>query len=145
MSTEVQQQRLGQCHLVELNEHADDRGGLAVVEAGTDVPFAIERAYYLYGVPKGAARGAHGHRELQQLVIAVHGSFRVSVDNGVRQTGFVLDRPDLGLHIGPMTWRRLTHFSPGAVGLVLASAHYDEGDYFLDYAAFAAAAREMRT
>lgn len=140
-----QEPRTGHCRLVELRQYIDERGGLSVVETGDDVPFTIERAYYLYDVPNGAARGAHGHRALQQLVIAVHGSFRVTVDDGTRQTRYRLDRPNLGLYIGPMTWRRLTHFSPGAVCLVLASAHYDEHDYFREYPSFAIAARERRT
>ncbi|PRY00457.1 sugar 3,4-ketoisomerase [Allonocardiopsis opalescens] len=128
--------------LVELREHADARGGLAVVETGTDVPFPIERVYYLYGIPQGAERGGHGHRELRQLMIAVHGRLRVTVDDGYRQASYELDRPGLGLYIGPMIWRRLTHFSPGAVAVVLASAHYDENDYFREYTEFARAVRE---
>ncbi|GAA3947139.1 FdtA/QdtA family cupin domain-containing protein [Actinomadura viridis] len=126
---------------VELREHRDRRGALSVVEAGIDVGFAIRRAYYFYDVPASMVRGAHGHRSLHQLLVAVHGRFDVLVDDGVRQDRFRLDRPARGLYIGPMVWRSLVDFSPGAVGLVLASTLYDESDYFHDYGAFLKAVR----
>ncbi|MFF5986757.1 sugar 3,4-ketoisomerase [Prauserella flavalba] len=127
--------------LIELDEHADPRGSLAVVETGKDIDFEIKRVYYLYDLPVATVRGAHGHRCLRQLVIAVHGQFEITVDDGFRRARYLLDNPRRGLLIGPMTWRNLINFSPGAVGLVLASEHYDESDYFRDYDEFLAAAR----
>jgi len=119
-------------------------GRLSVIEGREDVDFAIERIYYLYDVPTTAARGAHGHRELQQLIVAVHGQVEVRLDDGYRQWSYLLDRPDRGLYIGPMLWRDLVNFSPGAVALVLASHHYDANDYYHDLGEFRAAARRLR-
>ena len=135
--------RVRPCHLVQLNEHSDPRGSLSVVEAGKDIDFEIQRVYYLYGLPLSTVRGAHGHRDLQQLVIAVHGRFEVVVDDGVNKNSFRLDHPSRGLYIGPMVWRDLINFSEGAVGVVLASSHYDESDYYRDYADFLADARSL--
>ncbi len=128
--------RVKPCRLVELSEHSDSRGSLSVVESGKDIQFEIERVYYLYDLPIAAVRGAHGHRDLEQLIIAVHGNFEVSVDDGLHKNSFRLDRPSLGLYIGPMIWRELVNFSTGAVGVVLASKRYDEADYYRDYADF---------
>jgi WxcM-like, C-terminal len=129
------------CHPIELSEYADPRGSLSVVEGGRDIGFEIKRVYYLYDLPVATVRGAHAHRTLEQLVIAVHGQFEIAVDDGWRQARYRLDRPSLGLYIGPMVWRDLVNFSPGAVGLVLASAHYDERDYYREYPGFLRDAR----
>lgn len=131
------------CHLVGLREHRDFRGGLTVIETGIDVAFPIERVYYIYDVPTDEIRGAHGHRALRQLIIAAHGRFDITVDDGFRQERFTLDRPDLGLYIGPMIWRELVNFSAGAVGLVLASSHYDPSDYYHEYVDFRNDARAV--
>ncbi|MFC4001135.1 FdtA/QdtA family cupin domain-containing protein [Prauserella oleivorans] len=133
--------RIKPCRMIELAEHADPRGSLSVVEAGKDIDFEVQRVYYLYNLPMATVRGAHGHRTLQQLVIAVHGQFEITVDDGFRTERYLLDHPRRGLFIGPMTWRNLVNFSPGAVGLVLASEHYDEADYYRDYAEFLRSAR----
>ncbi|ASO20719.1 hypothetical protein FHR81_005512 [Actinoalloteichus hoggarensis] len=134
--------RVKPCHIVELPEFVDPRGSLSVVEAGKDVDFEIRRVYYLYDLPTTAIRGAHGHHHLEQLIIAVHGHFEVAVDDGFRKRRFSLTSPRQGLYIGPVIWRNLINFSSGAVGLVLASNHYDESDYFREYADFLTAARE---
>ncbi|MFK0247805.1 sugar 3,4-ketoisomerase [Amycolatopsis azurea] len=133
---EVPVGRIKPCHMVQLSEHSDRRGSLSVVESRKDVQFEINRVYYLYDLPISSVRGAHGHRSLEQLIIAVHGHFEVSVDDGLNKNSFRLDRPSRGLYIGPMIWRELVNFSKGAVGLVLASKHYDESDYYRDYADF---------
>jgi dTDP-4-dehydrorhamnose 3,5-epimerase-like enzyme len=129
------------CRLVQLSEHTDPRGSLSVVEAGKDIEFEIRRVYYLYDLPISTVRGAHGHRELEQLIIAVHGRFEVVVDDGGNQGSFTLDHPAHGLYVGPMIWRDLINFSPNAVGVVLASAHYNDADYFREYTDFVAATR----
>ncbi|WP_298183201.1 FdtA/QdtA family cupin domain-containing protein [Saccharomonospora sp.] len=128
---------------IRLPEHADPRGSLAVVESGKDVLFDIKRVYYLYDLPISTVRGAHGHRMLEQLIIAVHGQFEIELDDGFHTARVRLDHPATGLYIGPMVWRNLVNFSAGAVGLVLASAHYDESDYYRDYPSFLAAARRL--
>ena len=115
----------------------DVRGSLCVAEGGA-LPFEIARVYYLYDVPSGSMRAGHAHKALQQLVIAVSGSFDVRLDDGRRTETVTLNRPHRGLLIGPMLWREIENFSSGAVCLVLASAAYDEADYYRDYTEFQA-------
>lgn len=117
----------------------DLRGDLTFIEGGRHVPFPIARVYYLYNVPAGADRGAHAHRELEQVLIAVAGRFRVSLDDGRRREHAWLDDPSKGLRVGRMIWREMDHFSVGAVCLVLASQPYKETDYFRRYGDFLAA------
>jgi dTDP-4-dehydrorhamnose 3,5-epimerase-like enzyme len=131
----------GAVRIVELPKMSDSRGNLSVVEAGQHIPFEFQRVFYLYDVAGEADRGAHAHKQLQQFIIAVNGSFDVSVDNGASTESFHLDRPNCGLYVPPMHWASLTHFTQGAVVLVLASDHYDEADYYRDYAEFVAATR----
>ena len=90
-----------------------------------------------------AERGAHGHRRLRQIIIAVHGSFVVTVDDGFAQRRFVLDHPSKGLYVGPMVWRDMTEFAPGTVGLWLVSEGYDESEYYRDHDEFLADARRL--
>lgn len=132
------------CRTVRFPEHADPRGSLSVVEVGKNLDFEIKRVYYLYDLPVATVRGAHAHRNLRQVVIAVHGCFEITVDDGLRRGRFVLDHPSRGVLIGPMVWRNLTNFSRGAVGLVLASEHYDEDDYYREYDEFRADAMRER-
>lgn len=128
--------RISPCRIVELPERTDERGSLTVVESGSEVDFPIRRAYYIHHVPDGAERGAHGHRRLRQLIVAVHGSFDVTVDDGFAQRRFVLDSPSRGLYVGPMVWRDMTNFAPHTVGLWLVSEPYDESEYYRDYDEF---------
>lgn len=127
------------CHLIELPKIEDSRGNLTVVESERHVPFSIKRVYYLYDVPGGAWRAGHAHRRLEQLVIAVTGSFDVVVDDGSERHRFFLNRSYYGLYIPSMVWREIESFSSGAVCLALASDYYDEDDYYRDYTAFRAA------
>lgn len=94
-----------------------------------DVPFGVERIYYLFDVPPATARGSHAHKELEQLIVAVAGSFDVRLNDGATDRIVTLDRPDVGLLMPHMLWRDLERFTPGAVCLVLASLPYDEADY----------------
>lgn len=123
-------------YLINLSRFLDHRGKLSVVEQCKDIPFHIHRVYWVYDVPEGAGRGAHAHHRLYQLIVAVSGSFSVTVDDGFRQHTFLLDRPDIGLVVMPGIWVSLHHFSPGAVCMVLASDSYDEDDYIRDYSEF---------
>ena len=108
-------------------------GSITPIAGGSEIPFQIERVYYLYDVPGGAGRGGHAHKELQQLIVSVMGSFDVLVDDGERRKTVTLNRAYFGLHIPALMWRELHGFSSGGVCLVLASHHYDESDYIRDY------------
>jgi len=116
---------------------------LTFVEGSRHVPFEIKRIYYTYDVPGGANRGAHGHKQLQQLIIAMSGSFDVIVDDGRLQKGFSLNRSYLGLYIPSMMWREITNFSSGAVCLVLASEKYSKIDYIRNYKTFIKLAKTL--
>lgn len=125
------------CTIIELDKHHSDRkGNLSVVQNGSTVPFDVKRVYYLYDVPGGESRGSHAHKELNQLIIAASGSFRVTLDDGNVKRSFTLNRPYQGLYVKPGIWRDLDDFSSGAVCLVLASELYDKEDYIRDYQEF---------
>ncbi len=133
------------CGLIELTKIHDQRGNLTFIEGGgRHLPFDVKRVYYLYDVPGGASRAAHGHRELRQLMVAISGSFDVTLDDGHRKVKYHLNRPYMGLSIAPMIWRDLDNFSSGAVCLVLASAYYDESDYFRRYDDFLRAVHDRQ-
>lgn len=128
---------ISDCRIIELDKHHSDRkGNLSVVENGKDVPFEVRRVYYLYDVPGGESRGGHAHKALRQLIVAVSGSFSVTLDDGKDKKTFVLNHPYQGLLVAPGIWRTLDDFSSGSVCLVLASEKYDEGDYIREYEEF---------
>ncbi|GAB7261228.1 MULTISPECIES: sugar 3,4-ketoisomerase [Dickeya] len=127
---------IDQCKLIELPKIHDNRGNLTFIESSRHIPFDIKRVYYLYDVPGGASRAAHGHKALHQLMIAMSGSFDVIIDDGSNKKIFNLNRSYYGLYIPPMMWRDLMNFSSGAVCMVLASDYYDESDYYRDYSDF---------
>jgi hypothetical protein len=127
------------CRAVELPVIHAPEGNLTAIEGEGGVPFPIKRVYYLYDVPTGAVRGGHAHRSLQQLLVPLSGSFDVLLDDGVEKCSVHLNRPSVGLLLTPMIWRELVNFSSGSVCLVLASAHYEESDYFRRYEDFLAA------
>ena len=127
---------LASCKIIDLPRIHDPRGNLTFVEGNRHVPFEIRRVYYLYDVPGGADRGGHAHRGLEQLLVAMSGSFDVVLDDGQEQKRYHLNRSYFGLYIAPMVWRNLDNFSSGSVCLVLASAPYAESDYYRDYETF---------
>ncbi len=132
---------ISDCCLIALPKITDPRGNLTFIEGTRHVPFDIRRVYYLYDVPGGASRAAHGHRRLEQLIVAMSGSFDVTLDDGSEKRKFHLNRSYFGLYVAPMMWRDLDNFSSGSVCMVLASAEYDESDYFRDYGKFLETAR----
>lgn len=114
----------------------EPRGNLSFIEGNRHIPFEIRRVYYLYDVPGGATRGGHAHRELEQVIIAVSGSFDVVLDDGRERAKFSLNRSYHGLYVPRMIWRELENFSSGAVSLVLASDIYREEEYIRDFGEF---------
>ena len=127
---------LSDCRIIELPKIADSRGNLTFIEGGAHTPFDIKRVYYLYDVPGGAERGGHAHKALQQLIIAMSGSFDIALDDGREKKVFHLNRSYYGLYICPMIWREINNFSSGAVCTVLASLHFEESDYIRRYEDF---------
>lgn len=125
------------CGIITLDRHHSQRkGDISVIENGETVPFDVKRIYYLYDVPGGESRGGHAHKELQQLLLAVSGSFTVTLDDGHVRRTFTLNRPYQGLLVRPGIWRTLDDFSSGSVCLVLASEKYDTRDYIREYDEF---------
>lgn len=127
---------LSDLKIIDLPKINDPRGNLTFIEGERHLPFAIRRVYYLYDVPGGAERGGHAHRNLEQCIIALAGSFDILVDDGTARQKIHLNRPYQGLYVCPMIWREIDNFSSGSVCLVLASDYYDEGDYFRGYDEF---------
>ena len=122
--------------IIDLPKITDPRGNLTFAEAQLMVPFEIKRAYWVYDVPGGESRGGHAHKRLLQFVVAMSGSFTVTLDNGHEQKKYLLNHPWEGLLIETETWRTLDDFSSGAVCLVLASEPFEENDYIYDYDEF---------
>ena len=131
----------GEVRSIDLPRVHDPRGDLTFIEGGNHIPFDIARVYFLYNVPVDAERGGHAHKELQQVLFAISGSFRIIVDDGSDKKEFWLRDPRKGLYVSRMIWREMDSFSQGAVVMVLASQPFDENDYFRDYEDFRAAVR----
>ena len=119
----------------------DPTGNLTPIEERSDVPFDIRRVFFLYDVPGGAERGGHAHRTLEEVVIAVSGSFDVVAEDGTARARYSLNRTYYGLYLPPMVWLNLENFSSNSVALVLASLPFDEADYFRDRTEFLCIAR----
>jgi hypothetical protein len=129
------------CHRIRLSRHRRGRGSTTVVLPGAEVPFDVLRVYYLYDVPGGAERGGHAHRRLEQVLVAVAGSFDVVLNDGRRVKTIRLDRAHSGVFIATGIWRELRNFSSGAICVALASAPYDQADYIREYGDFRRAKR----
>lgn len=116
--------------------HGDERGQLVALEEHKDIPFEIKRVYYMYDTGNGIRRGYHAHKSLEQILICIHGSCKILLDNGFEKKIIPLEKPYEGLYISNNMWREMYDFSPDAVLLVLASDYYDENDYIRDYEEF---------
>jgi len=128
--------RIEECKLMSLKKISDPRGNLTVIESNKDIPFEIKRVFYIYDVPGGESRGAHAHKTLEQIMIAISGSFNVNLDDGKQKKTFYLNRAYYGLYIPRMIWGDIDNFSSGSVCLVLASDYYNESDYVRNYDEF---------
>lgn len=117
-------------------QHGDERGQLVALEEYKDIPFQIKRVYYMYDTGKGVRRGYHAHKSLEQILICIHGTCKILLDNGKEKKIVPLEKPYEGLYIANNIWREMFDFSPDAVLLVLASDFYNEEDYIRDYDEF---------
>lgn len=125
------------CKILAIPKIEDPRGNLSVIEHNV-IPFEIKRVYYLYDVPSGAERGGHSHKEQQEFLIALSGSFDVILNDGKEEKIVTLNKPFEGLLITNGIWRELKNFSSGAVCLVVASDVFSEADYIRDFNEFLA-------
>jgi len=125
--------KIDQCRIIDLGKISDPNGNLTFIEGNKQIPFNIKRVYYLYDVPGGSYRGAHAHKNLHQLIIAMSGSFDIEIDDGENKKRIHLNRSYYGLYLPPMMWRLLDNFSSGVVCMVIASDFYNESDYIRNY------------
>lgn len=116
--------------------HGDERGMLIALEELKDIPFRIKRVYYMYNTIEGVVRGHHAHKSLEQILVCIHGSCKIRLDNGYEKKVIPLEKPYEGLYVGNNMWREMFDFSPDAVLMVLASELYNEEDYIRDYDEF---------
>ncbi|UOE48301.1 FdtA/QdtA family cupin domain-containing protein [Mucilaginibacter sp. SMC90] len=124
------------CSIIHLRRIHNRAGNITPVENNIHIPFAVKRVYYLYDIPGGESRAAHGHKQLEQFIVAASGSFDITIDDGINKKTVQLNRPYMGLHIKPGIWRDISNFSSGAICLVLASMLYTEEDYLREYNQF---------
>jgi|SRR5574344_709261 hypothetical protein len=122
--------------IIELPKIIDQRGNLSVVENGDNLPFKIERSYWIYDVPGGEKRGGHAFKENEELIIALSGGFDVIINDGNKDKIFHLNRSYYGLYVPKGLWRKMENFSTNSVAFVLSSIHYDESDYIRNYEQF---------
>jgi dTDP-4-dehydrorhamnose 3,5-epimerase-like enzyme len=122
--------------IIQLPKILDDRGNLTFIEGENHIPFKIERTYWIYDVPGGEIRGGHAYKELDELIIALSGSFDVVLDDGREKRTFSLNRSYYGLFVPKMIWRQMENFSTNSLALVLASAPYNAMDYIREYEQF---------
>jgi oxalate decarboxylase/phosphoglucose isomerase-like protein (cupin superfamily) len=133
--------RLFEPQLIQLPKILDRRGNLSIIEQFKNIPFKIERTYWIYDVPGGEARGGHAYRENEEFIVALSGSFDVILDNGSEKKIFSLNRSYYGLYVPKGYWREMDNFSTNSLALILASTKYDETDYIREYDDFKTLAR----
>ncbi len=127
---------IDECSLITLPRINNRAGNITAVENSTEIPFDVNRVFYIYDIPGGEDRGAHAHKECHQFLVAASGAFEVQTDDGNQKKTFSLNQPNYGLYIPPGIWAAEINFSSGAVCLVLTSHKYDEYDYIRDYRKF---------
>ena len=117
-------------------QHGDNRGMLVALEEYKDIPFEIKRVYYMYDTKADVHRGFHAHKNLEQILICIHGTCKIRLDNGKEKKIVSLEKPYEGLYVANDMWREMYDFSEDAVLLVLSSEPYREEDYIRNYDEF---------
>ena len=119
--------------IIQLPKVLDKRGNLSIIEELKNIPFTIERTYWIYDVPGGESRGGHAYRENEEFIVALSGSFDVILDDGKERKTFSLNRSYYGLYVPKGLWREINNFSTNSLALILSSTVYEEKDYIRDY------------
>ena len=122
--------------IIQLPKILDDRGNLSFFENQNQIPFDIKRVYWIYDVPGGEVRGGHAYKELQEVIVALSGSFDVVLNNGKEERKFTLNRSYYGLYVPKMIWRHMESFSTNSLALIVADQPYNETDYIRDFEQF---------
>jgi len=127
---------LKKCRIIDFSEKGDERGKLVIAECRENIPFNINRVFYMYDTERGICRGEHANRRSEFVMIALKGQVTVETDNGREKERYLLDRPTRGLYIPRMIWKRMSGFSDDSLLLVLSNEKYDAGEYIRDYDSF---------
>lgn len=127
---------LSQAKIINLPKILDARGNLSVIEEKKQIPFEIERTYWIYDVPGGEVRGGHAYRKNEEFIVALSGSFDVILDDGSDRKVFSLNRSYYGLYVPNGIWRQMINFSTNSVAMILASTKFDLSDYIYNYSLF---------
>jgi dTDP-4-dehydrorhamnose 3,5-epimerase-like enzyme len=125
--------KISDVKLFQLPKFLDDRGNLTFVEEDNHIPFKIKRIYLIYDVPGGESRGGHAYKKLNEVIVALSGSFDLNLDDGQNQTKISLNRSYNAVLVPHGLWRKLDNFSTNSLCLVLASTEYNEMDYIRNY------------
>ena len=127
---------MDKARIINLPKNGDRRGNLSVIEQMNQIPFKIERAFWVYDVPGGETRGGHAYRKSEEFIVALSGSFDVIIDDGKEKRVYPLNRSYYGLYVPKLMWREMVNFSTNSLALVLSSTPYDEADYIRYYEEF---------
>lgn len=128
--------KISEAKIIQLPKYIDERGNLSIIEEEVEIPFKIQRSYWIYDVPGGESRGGHAYKENNEFVVALSGSFDVILDDGKERKTFSLNRSYYGLYVPKGLWREMDNFSTNSLALVLSSTKYDADDYIRDYTVF---------
>lgn len=128
--------KISEAKIIQLPKYIDERGNLSIIEEEVEIPFKIQRSYWIYDVPGGESRGGHAYKENNEFVVALSGSFDVILDDGKERKTFSLNRSYYGLYVPKGLWREMDNFSTNSLALVLSSTKYDADDYIRDYTIF---------
>lgn len=123
-------------YLIQMPKIEDDRGNLSFFENTNQIPFDIKRVYWIYDVPGGERRGGHAYKNIQEVIIALSGSFDVILNDGLTEKKFTLNRSYSGLYVPNMVWRSMENFSTNALALIAANEFYKEDEYIRDFNIF---------
>ena len=131
--------------IIDLPKFHDVRGNLSFIEECRHIPFKFERAYWIYDVPGGEARGGHAYKENQEVIIALSGSFDVIINDGVSSSTFHLNRSYYGLYVPKGLWREMNNFSTNSLAFILASAPYSDADYIREFSEYLSFLQNIRS